>query len=196
MLRKSLILTLCSLSAFAMHNAELNINDKDVEAALLFDVGQYNYAVEPSAYFVGLRILSGDKKHSDLPDPDILAELSFLLQHASQSFGGFSFGMGVKLDYTEIASETYLALPLGLEASYRFHPVEALPVTVGAAFYYAPEPLAFNSAKQYREYRVHLDLQLIENGALTFGYRNIETDHKDTDLNYNDSAYVGFKFSF
>ena len=54
MLKKITLLLVTSLSLFAMHSAELNINQKDLEAGLKFDIGQFNDNVEPETMFVGL----------------------------------------------------------------------------------------------------------------------------------------------
>jgi hypothetical protein len=196
MFKKALLLTLTSLSAMAMHTAELNINNKDVEATIKFDMGQFNTALQPASYYLGAGVLSGGKEHSNADDTDILAEVNFLVQSPLHSINGLTFGLGLKFNRTEVASETFMSLPLGVEASYRFYPLDTLPLKIGAAFYYAPSPLAFENAEKYQEERVYLDIELIQYGALTIGYRNIDTDFEQGDMNYNDSVYAGFKFMF
>lgn len=180
----------------AMHTAELNINNKDVEAAIHFDMGEFNTALQPASYYLGAGVLSGGKEHSNADETDILAELNFLVQSPLPSVEGLTFGLGLKFNRTEVASESFMSLPLGIEASYRFYPFGTLPLKIGAAFYYAPAPLAFERADRYQEERIYLDLELIRYGALTVGYRNIDTDFEQVDMNYNDSVYAGFKFMF
>jgi hypothetical protein len=196
MFKKALLLSLTSLSAMAMHTAELNINNKDVEAAIRFDMGQFNTALQPASYYLGAGVLSGGKEHSNADETEILAELNLLVQSPLHSVSGLTFGLGLKFNHTEVSSETFMSLPLGVEASYRFYPFDALPLKIGAAFYYAPAPLAFERAEKYQEERIYLDLELIRYGAITVGYRNIDTDFEHAGMNYNDSVYAGFKFMF
>ena len=40
MLKKISLITVCAVSVFAMHNAEININDKDLEIGARLDMGQ------------------------------------------------------------------------------------------------------------------------------------------------------------
>ena len=57
MLKKIGLLCAFSISVFAMHSAEININQKDLEFGLNIDMGQYNRGIEPDTTFVGVTYL-------------------------------------------------------------------------------------------------------------------------------------------
>jgi len=52
------------------------------------------------------------------------------------------------------------------------------------------------NAKNFLEYRVSFDMEVIEHGNITVGYRSIQTNYVARDMSYNKSAYIGFKFAF
>jgi len=52
MLKKILLMTVTVISAFALHTAEININDKDLELNAKFDMGQFNETIYPNTVFV------------------------------------------------------------------------------------------------------------------------------------------------
>ena len=55
-------------------------------------------------------------------------------------------------------------------------------------------------AKSFLEYRVNFDIEVIENGRISLGYRSIDTNYEikgeTYNMNYNRSAHIGFKFAF
>jgi len=199
MLRKIILLTATAISAFALHTAEININDRDLELNAKFDMGQFNDSVEPNTIFVGGKFLSGQKKNSsvesggNLTNIDPYFEANFLMKKAIGETG-MSFGMGAKLNYTK----DFSSLPLGLEFEFAIPAEKLVPMYVYGSVYYAPSALSFSGAKDFLEYRIAYDVELIENGRVTIGYRNINTNY-DTALGnvvYNESFYLGFKFAF
>lgn len=196
MMKQTALAALSAISALAMHVGEININNKDIEGALRFDMGQFNTAIEPDTYMVGLRILDGHKDHSDLLKTDPLVAAEFLLKTPLHDDEALSFGIGGKAVYTEIGSKSYTAVPLGFEASYRLPLTIDLPVRVNGAFYYAPQVLSFSDADKFLEYRLGADVEIVPNGSLLVGYRNIDTDINRRDYTYNDGFYAGFRFAF
>jgi len=201
MLKNLPLLAISAVSAFAMHTVELNINEKDLEGQLRIDMGQFNDSVMTDSVFLGVMLLHGSEDHSDV-DPKTLIELNFLFQRTiSATDDALTLGMGVKLDYTQLQhkhykQQDYFAMPIGIEGNYRLPFDIAIPLHVGGSFYYAPEVLSFNDAKNYLEYRAYFDVEIIEGGKIRLGYRNIDTDTKSYNTNYNHSAYVGFKMAF
>ena len=105
-------------------------------------------------------------------------------------------GMGIKYEYSRVANEDFSALPLGLELRYLLPFDTGVPMYVSGLFYYSPEVLTFNDAKNYIEYRANFDIEIIERGHLLVGYRNIDLNFDAVDMNYNRSWYLGFKFQF
>ena len=197
MLKKLSLVALSAISAFAMHSAEININDKDLELGVNFDLGQVNETVEPNTTFLGLRYLNASDENAN-KDISGYGEASFLMRREIQN-SGVIFGIGVKTNYTKVEDSTFMSIPLGVEAGYTL-PI-SIPVIFGAKVYYAPESLSFSDAESFLEYRVDASIEVIEKGSLIFGYRNIDTNIETTnhyviDANYNESVYFGFKFAF
>lgn len=197
MFKKLGLLTLCAASAFAMHNVELNINDKDLEFGARVDMGQFNDTVEPDSVFLGAKILHGSEDNSEFTsssDMQDYIEANFLMQRKVEATD-LVIGLGVKVN----ATKNFSSVPLGLEASYRLAFSDKFPLYLRGAIYYAPEVLAMQDAKNFLEYRAALDLEVIKNASVTLGYRSLDTNYdtnKGGDVNYNKSVYVGFKFAF
>ncbi len=196
MLKKLSLVALSAASAFAMHSAEININNKDLELSAKLDIGQFNYNVEPGTVFVGAKYLKGNEDHSDINSGiEAYYELNFLMQQEI-SRSGLSIGMGVKANHTK----NFTSIPLGLEAAFELPKTQLVPIYFGASIYYAPEVLSMEDANNFLEYRVSVDIEVIKNGRITLGYRVLDTNYEannvTTDVNYNKSAYMGFKFSF
>ncbi len=201
MLKKLSLVLASVVSAFAMHSAEININEKDLEISTKFDLGQFNETVEPDTTFVGVKYLNGSDDYSENENGDPVdvsgyVELNFLMKREVQN-SGITFGIGVKANYTKV-DEVFISLPLGLEIGYNV-PV-SIPMTVGASVYYAPESLAITNADNYLEYRLEGSVELIERAAMVVGYRHLEmtfnVDGNTYDITYNDAAYFGFRFDF
>ena len=199
MLRKLLLITATVISAFALHTAEMNINDRDLELGVKFDMGQFDDGIEPGTIFFGGKILNGQQENSKVEnggswtDFDRYLEVNFLMKRVVGTMG-LSVGMGAKLNYTQ----DFSSLPLGLEFDYTILTKELVPMSVNGSVYYAPGSLSFLDAKDFLEYRMSFDIEMIENGRVTIGYRNINTNYKTAIGNvvYNDSFYAGFKFAF
>jgi len=197
MLKKTTLIALYAASAFAMHSGEININNKDLEIGVKFDLGQFNTAIEPDTMYVGGKFINADGDHAtDKPaDLDPYFELNFLMMRAVGN-QGMSIGMGTKAAF----SEHYLAIPLGLEFAYELPVTDFVPMYLHGSLYYAPSVLCMSDADSYLEYRISYDVEVIKNGLITLGYRNIDTNYDNSgskvDFTYNDSFYVGFKIGF
>ena len=197
MLKKIILLGVFTASAFALHTAEININNKDLEINAQFDMGQFNNNVEPDTLFVGGKFLNADAQHSESDsaniDPLIEADLLMMKEVANS---GFKLGMGAKVNYTSIGSLDFMSIPLGVEGAFTLPLKQFIPMHLNAAVYYAPNVLALRDADSYFEGRFSLDVEVIENGNITLGYRNIETNYDAGDFRYNRCAYLGFKLKF
>ena len=198
MLKKLALMALCSVSAFALNSVELNINDSDLEVMAKFDMGQFNDSVEPETVFVGARLLNGHKSHSG-NEEDSLASyvaLNFLMRREIADRGLY-IGLGVKLNATKNADDdNFISIPLGAQIDYRIPASDLIPMYVGASLYYAPSVLSLSDADNFLEYRIHFDVEVIKNGAVTIGYRSIDTNYDEGSFSYNKSLYAGFKFAF
>lgn len=201
MLKKLSLMAVCTASAFAMHSLDININDKDLEVGVKADMGQFNDATEPNTVFVGAKFLHGNEDHSDLTKNTIhdYSELNFLMQREIDT-SGLTIGLGLKLNHTENSSESFTSIPLGIEASYKLPTGSVTPLYIGGSLYYAPEVLSLDDAQNFLEYRVNFDIEVIENGRISLGYRSIDTNYDVAGdahrISYNRSAHIGFKFAF
>ncbi|SFV67308.1 hypothetical protein MNB_SM-5-637 [hydrothermal vent metagenome] len=195
MLKKVTLIALLSVSSFAMHSAEVNINDTDLEINAKIDLGQFNENIMPNTTFFGFRMVDSDKVHSSHKSykHDPYYELNFLMKRAV-SDSGFSIGMGVKWNYTT----DFSSIPLGLEGTYKIPVTNFVPMYLNAEAYYGPKILSFGDANRYYEFRLSYDIELIKNGRVTLGYRSMHTNYQDArgDYVYNHALYGGFKFFF
>lgn len=193
MLKKLALLSVSAASAFALHNAEININNKDLEVAAQLDIGQFNRNVKPDTLFVGARFLNADEEHSDDDRADLNPLLEANLLKIEELTRGLRLGLGVKGIWTK----NYAAIPLGVEGKYTLDTRDYVPFHFNVGIYYAPQVLALRDADSYLEARFSVDVEIIQNGNITLGYRTIETNYEnEADFTYNRSAFIGFKLNF
>ena len=200
MLKKIVLSAALSLSLYAMHNAEININDKDLEASFKLDMGQFNDTVAPDTTYLGVKYLKASDSYSEYEnnaqaDLGYYFDVDFLIKQEIKN-SGFYFGLGVKGVFSEANDVSFSAIPLGVEAMYKLPIKNFIPISFGVEAYYAPESLSFSNSQSYLEYRGELSAEIIERGSIYVGYRNIDTNYLNIDLTYNKSAYFGFKFKF
>lgn len=194
MVKKIILGALISTSAFAAHQAEINLNNKEVEGQVRLDLSQMGVGLNGA--YAGARILNADESNSDrIGNIDPLMEVSFMVMRPVDNIPGLSLGLGIKGEYTKFDSQSYTAIPLGLEADMKLM-ATPLPLYVGGALYYAPSVLTFQDGDEYLETRIHLDIEPIHNGRIEVGYRNIDTDVKNRNVTYNDAWYFGLRLDF
>jgi len=195
MIKKLTLLSISFCSIFAMHTAELNINQYDLELGAKFDLGQFNTTIEPDTTFIGVTYLKGSTENDSIngnKDIEDYIDLNFMIKQNIQSTN-FKIGLGIKA----VLTEDFVGLPLGAELSYRLPINSAIPIKVKALAHYAPKSLSFSDADSFLEYRVEANAQLMSRASLYLGIRNIDTNYDNgIDITYNQSAYFGVKFSF
>ena len=193
MLKKITLLSASALTAFALNTGEININNKDLEISGQFDIGQFNDAVEPNTMFVGAKFLNADAEHSDneYADIDPYFEANFLMMRPIGS-KNMRIGMGVKVNFTK----DFMSVPLGLQFAYKLPLQDAFPMYLNGELYYAPSVLSFSNADSFLEYRLSYDLEIMEHGSITVGYRSLDTNYESGDFTYNSYWYAGFKIKF
>lgn len=200
MIKKIIFGALIGTSAFATHQIEFNLNDKEVEGQVLFDLSKMGVPLEGA--YAGARILNGDKRNSDkIENISQFKEVSFLVMRPVESVEGLSLGLGIKGVYTKFDGDHYAAIPLGLEADMKLPFETPFPLHVGGALYYAPSDLVFHDGDKYLEVRTYLDAEAIHNGHIEVGYRNIDPDLKthyvkSNTVTYNEAFYCGLRLDF
>lgn len=195
-----MLLLFTSLSLFALNTAELNINQTDLEVGLKFDVGQFNKNVEPQTMFVGMKMLIPDTNNSSdsatLTSLNPYFEGNFMIIRPVGD-AGLSLGIGFKLNYTQVNNKSFMSLPIGFIASYELPFPDLIPMFVETNVYYAPQVLSFLDAKDYVEYRINYNMEMIKNVHLKVGYRNMNTNYFNIGRkNYNASFYLGVMIDF
>jgi hypothetical protein len=196
MLKKIVLGALISTASFAANQAEINVNNKEVEGQIRFDMSKSGMNA-PAGAFIGARILNGHEENSDrIGNTDPLMEVSFMVLRPVEGVTGLSLGLGIKGEYTKIESGHFAAIPFGLEADMKLPLSTPFPLYVGGALYYAPSVLTFRDGDEYFESRIHLDIEPIPNARIEIGYRNIETDLKSRNVTYNDAWYFGMRLDF
>ena len=204
MFKKIGLLIVSSISLFAMHSAEININEKDLEFGLGLDVGQYNRNVEPDTTFMGVKYLKASNDNSNdefnnFVNTKYFLEFNFLIKQEIKN-SGLKVGLGVKTNFSAIDGATFMSVPLGLDVSYELPLKNFIPIEIGGEAYYAPQSLSFSDASSFVEYRAGIRIEVIERGSILVGYRNIDTNYERNsikyDVTYNNSGYFGFKFEF
>lgn len=194
MLKKLTLLVASFASAFALNSVEININDKDLELGASIDMANVSDMTEPDTFFVGVKYLHADIENSDFTSSSNMEdyyEVNFLMKRNLDS--NLAIGLGMKLNGTK----DFASVPLGGEVKYMLD--TQIPVFLGGSFYYAPSVLAMSDAKSFMEYRVTVDIEVIQDAMITIGYRSIDTNYEtpvSQDINYNSSFYAGFKFQF
>ena len=163
----------------------IDINNEDVEILGELNFNSLADYSSGTAYVLDLGYL-----HTD---GDNLATVGFSGQNTLQGVEGLTLAFGAKL----VFAEDFMALPLMAKAIYALPFNDSIPTTsLIGSFAYAPEVLTFLDGKTYSELRLEADMEVISNIHIFTGYRNIDTDYKAGDYNFNDSFYAGMKLSF
>lgn len=191
MLKKLIFIALSYTSIFAYNSIEININNEDLELGASIDMSQMSDAIEYNTVFLGFKYLHTDQEEVSNFNVEDYYELSFLTRRGFSD--DFEIGLGMKLN----ATKDFLTIPLGLEARYILD--TQLPIYITGSIYYAPSVLSLQDAKDFQEYRLFVDVEVIENAMITLGYRSLHTNYEkpvSKNIDYNSSLYVGFKFKF
>jgi len=169
----------------------LDINHDDVEL-----LGEINfntltdYSSTTSFILSGNYLYSGDNEKEDR---EHLVTLGFRGENTLPGVEGLSVGVGIKA----VFADSYIAIPLFMQASYAFPFIDTIPTTsLVANFAYAPSVLTFNEGESFREYRMGIDMELFSHTHIFAGYRNIDTDYSNEDYTFNDSFYGGLTLTF
>ena len=120
----------------------------------------------------------------------------FMLRQNLNGMENMKFGIGFKGTYTKVANSKHIALPINAELSYTLPLDIAVPITLSGSIAYAPSVLTFEDANKYFEGRAEISAQIIEQGSLFIGYRQIDTNFKNADYEFSNTGYIGFKVRF
>ncbi len=192
MLRKMLLISLITVPLFSAEKASfgLNINSDDLEVEGRMSLAVKTHRLEYRNYYIDGNFIKGKD--------DNLYGVGFYVENSPQGYSNLTFGVGLRSIFSsnDDLDTTFVAIPLQISAKARMYLGNLPKSSLGMKLAYAPKPLAFSDASGYFEYRIEVDMQVIPNIDVYFGYRNIDTDYDKKDYNFNSAGYAGFKFLF
>lgn len=104
-------------------------------------------------------------------------------------------GLGGRLYYTSSDDGDGAALGLGGHATARLPQYNRFGLRAHA--YYAPDIIAFQDFEEFLEYGVDFEYQLLKNGYVYVGYRQIKADlDSGGDQTLDSGAHVGLRLAF
>lgn len=191
MVKKIVLFLSGVIFSFAMNSASININDNDLEVGTKIDLANLSDRVTADTMFLGAKYFYTDEDKSNV-NLYPFYEANFLMRRNINE--SFSFGLGIKVNHTHDFTST----PLGFEIAYHIPETYVVPIYVKGSIYYATHVLSYQDADSFAEYRVNLDIEIIEDGFITVGYRKIDTNYKDKrgDVTFDSSFYGGLKIRF
>lgn len=176
---------------------------KLIIAVVTMFVGQFSLANEISLAFSDELI---DLRLTQTYEQDFFGRFAYLHTDTDEVEAdqlSFTFGTVGKLDdfnvllglrpyWIDAEDETGYGLALGVGASMEIYP----RLTTGAKVFYSPEVLTGSDLDSMLDIELQLAFQVIENGALFAGYRDIELDTGNGDVDVYDSFFVGVSLTF
>ena len=182
----SIFLGLSSL--YSAGGVELNINDNAVELQIDTNLNQYYELDNANDYYVSLGVL-----HEDTDAPNLF---NVGLKATTSEFDteNIEFGLGIGMVASSQDSDTFLAVPFSLSASYHVND----KVLIEAEGKYSPSVLSFSKADKFTSIKATVNYQLLVNGYIFVGIRDIETKYSSSvgTIEYDDSIFVGYKVKF
>jgi len=191
---KKMALVLATISsAFAYNMADININGSDLQVS-----GTTASAMsKTTTAFYTLSYLTVEdeyeNKHTTIYGDMLLA---------GKQNKVFNFGLGFRAQYVNLDSDSvddFACVPLRGKIYFTL-PVKAVKTVLSAEVAYAPEVLMFSSDfTSSSDTRFELSGEVIENGFVYFGLRDLELEPEDggDKVQLNDRAsYFGLKMEF
>lgn len=186
---------------FALHNVELDVNDKTLNLELNIDVGQFDDYIVPNTTFFGARFMYRQNAYSDNHKLEPLYEFNTLwMEQIGNS--GIEAGVGLKFDYLNVKNQisnstaTFMAIPIGVHLGYYIPWGLSMPLKIAGLFYYSPEVLTFDQGKNWYEYEAFIQLNVTQRAGFLAGYREIEPEFQNFDISYVNAWFVGVEFKF
>jgi hypothetical protein len=194
MIKKLLIITLLFTSSIYAAGDKgtfgLNINSDDLEVEGRVSLATRTRTLEYRNFYLDANFINGED--------DNLYGVGFYVENSPHGYSNLTFDIGLRSIFSgnDATDETFVAIPIYVAAKARMYLGNLPKSALGFKLSYAPNPLSFSDAKSYLEYRIEVDMQLIDNINVYAGYRNIDTEYDSDDVNFNSAGYAGFKFVF
>jgi len=184
---KSIVYTtlLSSMTLLAQNSVGLNINSDDIEVSGSINLNSL------SGYNGGTTFVLGGS-YLNTPDESLFSiGISGENQLATSSNIKLAFG------FKSVMTTDYISIPFTAKATVGLPLNHSIPSTsLVASFAYAPSILSFSDAKNYTEFRLEGDMEVISNIHLFTGYRNIQTDYESKEVTFDSGFYAGMVLKF
>jgi len=194
MMRKILITTLLCATPLLAEPKQvafgMNINTVDLEIEGKVPLGSKMRRVAFRNFFIDANFINGED--------DTLTGIGMHVENTPRGHSNILLGFGFRglFAKNDVLDKSFVAFPISMMVQARMYLGNLPKSALSFKFAYAPEPLTFSDAKTYLEYRIEADMQIIDNIDLYLGYRNIDTNYKGADVNFNSTAYLGGRFIF
>ena len=169
--------------------ARLNINDKTLEIAADAYMNYFYDLDNRSRYYFGANFIKSENEDNEKTS---LIGINFKVLSEVSSHKQLLLGIGIKTVLIDNGiDEDFLTIPLGLHIVYNI----TKHFSVDTSLYYGPKVLSFSDAKRYVAYDLNLNYEVVNNGFVYFGGRNLATQYKKIEnIKFDKSLYAGFKF--
>ncbi len=195
-----IILLASSLYLFAEYSSiGLYVNNEDLEIRgdLLLYTKSDKIQLE-SGYYITADMLDMDEGFTPGDDATLFGA-GVYIKNSVIGTQGLDMSFGLKGEFGDIGDDKLAAMPITMALSYKI-PIDyyyyTTPTTFNASFAYAPSPLAFSDSDKYLEYRLFLEIEMINHIDVTFGYRYIDVDMDNEPTKSRSAVYGGLKFFF
>jgi len=195
MLQKVILLGLSTSTLLMADGIGINMNKDILEVEAVFNLEKLNTEeTRGTTYQLDFNYMDNED------EPKSFFGVGMGVTNRIEGIEGLSLTLGTKYIRGDIdEDEDFSALPLMMKARYDLSSwVSVIPsVSLELKALYAPDILSFGESKEYSEFRISTDAELIDNVVVYGGYRNIRTDFDGiTDKSFDNSLYAGLKFIY
>lgn len=174
----------------ANNSVQVNINDDTLEVGADLYLNKYYDMNNDSNYYLTVRHLRTEEKNDSTQS---LTSLGFKLVNPMTDNNGISLGLGMKSVYSNQISQSFFALPLGLNGRIELNEL----IYIDAEVSYAPRVLSFADAKSFSDFQARINYKILNNGYVYIGGRNVQTKYEDgTKKKFDNTAFLGFEVKF
>ena len=190
-MKKSLLgLGLVVSGLLASNTFEVNINNNTLEIANSLDLNERVNLPSSSTYSLDARYLKTEKE--EMGDNHYLANLGFKVASMFAENTNISFGLGMDVLYASAENDKFVSVPFTLFSEYKI----TEKFFIDANVKYSPKILSFKDAVSYKEIRGTVNYSITTNAIVYAGARRIDAKFENYTLEYDRSAFAGFKFTF
>ncbi|HEX6929064.1 MAG TPA: YfaZ family outer membrane protein [Gammaproteobacteria bacterium] len=118
-----------------------------------------------------------------------------LVDNAGTETSPFQVGLGGRLQFIDTDPASGGLIAVGAWGRYTFPTANRF--AIAGNIHVAPSVTSFGDVEKYLEYGVRAEYEVLRNGSLYLGYRDIEADFDIADdVELDDGLHVGMRFTF